>query len=62
MIVTIKTIKVNDNNGDNRNDNINNIVLLREKFLQFDWLRAVAFQLNLKYLQVKITNLLWVVV
>ena len=30
--------------------------------LQFDWLRAVVFQLNLKYLQVKITNLLWVVV
>ena len=33
-----------------------------EKFLQFDWLRAVVFQLNLKYLQVKITNLLQVVV
>ena len=33
-----------------------------EKFLQFDWLRAVVFQLNLKYLHVKITNLLWVVV
>ena len=31
------------------------------KFLQFDWLRAVVFQLNLKYLHVKITNLLWVV-
>ena len=62
MIVTMKTIKVNDNNGDNHNDNINNIILLGEKFLQFDWLRAVAFQLNLKYLQVKITNLLWVVV
>ena len=28
-------------------------------FLQFDWLRAVVFQLNLKYLHayVKITNL-----
>ena len=37
-------------------------ILLHEKFLQFDWLRAVAFQLNLKYLQVKITNLLRVVV
>ena len=24
-----------------------------EKFLQFDWLRAVVFQLNLKYLHVK---------
>ena len=37
-------------------------ILLHEKFLQFDWLRAVVFQLNLKYLQVKITNLLQVVV
>ena len=32
-------------------------ILLREKFQQFDWLRAVVFQPNLKYLQVKITNL-----
>ena len=38
------------------------IILLHEKFRQFDWLRAVVFQLNLKYLQVKITNLLCVVV
>ena len=37
-------------------------ILVHEKFLQFDWLRAVVFQLNLKYLHVKITNLLWVVV
>ena len=37
------------------------IILLHEKFLQFDWLRAVVFQLNLKYLHVKITNLLRVV-
>ena len=36
--------------------------LLHEKFLQFDWLRAVVFQLNLKYLHVKIINLLRVVV
>ena len=36
--------------------------LLHEKFLQFDSLRAVVFQLNFKYLHVKITNLLWVVV
>ena len=36
------------------------LILLHEKFLQFDWLRAVVFQLNLKYLHVKITNLLWV--
>ena len=38
------------------------IIPLHEKFLQFDWLRAVVFQLNLKYLHVKITNLLRVVV
>ena len=31
------------------------IVLLPEEFLQFDWLRAVVFQLNLKHLHVKIT-------
>ena len=37
-------------------------ILLQEKFLQFDWLRAVVFQLNLKYLHVKITKLLQVVV
>ena len=37
-------------------------ILLHEKFLQFDWLRAVVFQLNLKYLHVKITNLVRVVV
>ena len=36
--------------------------LLHEKLLQFDWLRALVFQLNLKYLHVKITNLLRVVV
>ena len=38
------------------------LILLHEKFLQFDWLRAAVFQLNLKYLHVKITNLLRVVV
>ena len=38
------------------------VILLHEKFLQFDWLRAVVFRLNLKYLRVKITNFLWVVV
>ena len=31
------------------------IILLHEKCLQFDWLRAVVFQLNLKYLHVKTT-------
>ena len=36
------------------NDIISAFILLREKFLQFDWLRAVVFQLNLKYLHVKI--------
>ena len=38
------------------------VTLLQEKFLQFDWLTAVVFQLNLKYLHVKISNLLRVVV
>ena len=40
---------------------ITGVILQHEKFLQFDWLRAVIFQLNLKYLLVKITNLLRVV-
>ena len=30
-------------------------ILIPETFLQFDWLRADVFQLNLKYLHVKIT-------
>ena len=37
---------------------IKGFILLHEKFLQVDWLRAVVFQLNLKYAPVKITNLL----
>ena len=41
---------------------ITSLIPLHEKILQFDWLRAVVFQLNLKYRHVKITNLLWVVV
>ena len=41
---------------------ISYFILLHEKFLQFDWLRAMVFQLYLKYLHVKITTLLWVVV
>ena len=44
------------------NKSISYIILLHEKFRQFDLLRAVVFQLNLKYLHVKITNLLRVVV
>ena len=28
--------------------NIPHLILIHEKFLQFDWLRAVVFQLNLK--------------
>ena len=54
--------KVNTTTVDSRlADTITPIILLHQKFLQFDWLRAVVFQLNLKYLHVKITNLLWVV-
>ena len=42
---------------------INLFILLHdEKFLQFDWIGAVVFQLNLKYLLVKITKPLRVVV
>ena len=37
------------------------IIRRHEKFLQFDWLRAVVFQLNLKYLHVKVTKPLRVV-
>ena len=33
---------------------ISAFILLHEKFLQSDWLRALVFQLNLKYLHVKI--------
>ena len=40
---------------------ISRFIPIHEKFLQFDWLRAVVFQLNLKFLHVKITKLLWVV-
>ena len=30
---------------------IEQVILLTEKFLPFDWLRAEVFQLNLKYLR-----------
>ena len=33
------------------NRQIRRLTLLHEKLLQFDWLRAVVFQLNLKYLK-----------
>ena len=41
---------------------IRSVILFHEKFLQFDWLREVVCQPNLKYLHVKITNLFRVVV
>ena len=34
MIVTMKTIKVNDNNGYNHNDNINNIIIIIIKIIR----------------------------
>ena len=37
-------------------------ILLHQKFLVFGWLRAVVSLFNLKYLHVKITNLVCVVV
>ena len=45
----------------NVRDVLKYFILLHEKFRQFDWLRAVAFELTLKYLHAKITNLLRVV-
>ena len=57
MKISVKNLYVDD--GAIR---VKVLILLHEKFLQFDWLRAVVFQLNLKYLHVKITNLLRVVV
>ena len=44
------------------NQGIASFILLHEKFLQFDWLRAVVIHLNLKYLHVKIINPLRIVV
>ena len=55
-------LEVDNNNNNNNKIIIIIVILLHEKFLQFDWLRAMVFQLNLKYLHVEITNLLWVVV
>ena len=34
----------------NAKERVTFIILLHEKFLQSDWLRAVVLQLNLKYL------------
>ena len=34
----------------NAKERVTFIILLHEKFPQFDWLRAVVLQLNLKYL------------
>ena len=41
--------------GHKNNEGLTCIILLPEKFLQFDWLRAEVFQLNLKYLLAKIS-------
>ena len=53
---------ITEKEKDKNKNKINTIILLLEKFLKFDWFRAVVFQLNFKYLHVKITNLLRVVV
>ena len=60
--LTVLLLNCHDVTGRIFDRRISRLILLREKFLQFDWLRAVVFQLNLKYLHVKITTLLWVVV
>ena len=57
-----EVVKRDGGSGQNYTKCMHELILLHEKFLQFDWLRAVVFQLNLKYLHVKITNLLRVVV
>ena len=53
---------INDTACCQRVNDISIVILLHEKFLQSVWLRAVVFQLNLKYVHVKITTLLRVVV
>ena len=60
----MRMVKAMGMGNEKYNNVIYTLVLLYEKFLQFDWLRAVVFQLYLKYmyLHVKITNLLRVVV
>ena len=55
--LTVLLLNCHDVTGRIFDRRISRLILLREKFLQFDWLRAVVFQLNLKYLHVKITNL-----
>ena len=60
--LTVLLLNCHDVTGRIFDRRISRLILLREKFLQFDWLIAVVFQLNLKYLHVKITTLLWVVV
>ena len=60
--VEIATLSVGARAKEREGQNIIPFIPLHVKFLQFDWLRVVVFQLNLKYLDVKITNLLQVVV
>ena len=55
--LTVLLLNCHDVTGRIFDRRISRLILLREKFLQFDWLRAVVFQLNLK-----ITKPLWVVV
>ena len=54
--LTVLLLNCHDVTGRIFDRRISRLILLREKFLQFDWLRAVVFQLNLKYLHVKITK------
>ena len=58
MLHEIKVLEINANlvkhdfpiKEINAKERVTFIILLHEKFLQFDWLRAVVLQLNLKYL------------
>ena len=62
FLTFVLILSTGDCNVDISEQVITRFILKHEKLLQFDWLRAVVFQLNLKYLHLKITNLLRVVV
>ena len=57
FLMFVPILSTGDCNVDISEQVITRFILKHEKLLQFDWLRAVVFQLNLKYLHVKSTNL-----
>ena len=50
-----RLVRHKDKKRERTDRGIHSVLLLYEKFLQFNCLRAVVFQLNLKYLREKIT-------